>query len=357
MKPIFAEYIWIDGSKPTQTLRSKTRLVQPQHTPTLAMFPDWGFDGSSTQQATGDNSDCLLRPVRFVSDPIRGNDNYLVLCEVLTRDGAAHPSNTRATLRTVLDNGGNTQDATFGFEQEYTLFQANGRPAGWPDTGEPAPQGPYYCGVGAARTAGRDLVEAHQKACIAAGLLLYGVNAEVMLGQWEYQIGYRGFDETADPLKIADHMQFAKWLLERLGEDYGYRISFDNKPVKGDWNGAGCHANFSTKAMRDPLTGATTIQDALARLEQQHDAHIAIYGHKLDERLTGKHETCDIKTFRAGASDRGAAIRIPVATATKGYGYLEDRRPGANSDPYLVTAYLLATVCSIALTPCAMMSR
>ena len=345
-----AEYNWLDGTKPTTLIRSKTRVVEVGESgASLNDFPEWGFDGSSTNQATGDNSDCILKPVNFVTDPIRGLGHYLVMCEVFNKDGNPHPTNSRAVLREVLEKGANREDALFGFEQEYTLFDRAGRPLGWPESGYPGPQGPYYCAAGTDRVAGRDLVEAHLQACLDAGLLIYGINAEVMLGQWEFQIGYRGFEEDADPLTTTDHLWIASWLLHRLSEDFDIKVSFDNKPMKGDWNGAGCHTNFSTKAMRDKQTGRETIDNALKALERTHEEHIVIYGDQLDQRLTGDHETCDINTFRFGESDRGASIRVPVSTAQKGYGYLEDRRPGANSDPYLVSAKILATICDISV--------
>lgn len=143
-----AEYIWIDGATPTQQLRSKARVVSLDTSVpvTLDSFPQWSFDGSSTYQARGGDSDLILEPVRVISDPVRGTGNFLVLCEVVTANGAAHPSNTRALLREALDVGGTNQDPWVGFEQEYTLF-ADGRPLGFPANGYPAPPGPYYCAV------------------------------------------------------------------------------------------------------------------------------------------------------------------------------------------------------------------
>ena len=343
-----AEYIWLDGPKPTSLLRSKTRVVEvTQNKVSLSDFPEWGFDGSSTNQATGDNSDCVLKPVSYVNDPIRGNGNFLVMCEVFNKNGLPHETNTRALLRKVLEQGADKEGALFGFEQEYTLFDLSDRPLGWPEKGYPGPQGPYYCATGASRVAGRDLVEAHLQACLDADLLIYGINAEVMLGQWEFQIGYRGFDENADAITTTDHLWYASWLLERLSEDYDIKVSFENKPMKGDWNGAGCHTNFSTISMRDKQIGKITIDNILNSLEHKHNEHIEIYGADLNQRLTGDHETCDIHTFKSGDSDRGASIRIPISTAKNGYGYIEDRRPGANSDPYLVAAKILSTICKI----------
>lgn len=346
-----AEYIWIGpklASDPFE-LRSKARVVNVGDNPTIADFPDWSYDGSSTNQATGNDSDCLLKPATFVTDPIRGEGNYLVLCEVYTPDDQPHATNTRAKLRAVLDAGAGAQNPWGGFEQEYTLFQGE-NPLGWPEDGsEPKQgQGPYYCGVGASKIAGRDIVEDHARLCLDAGIMFYGINAEVMLGQWEFQIGFRGVDGD-DPgiLNGSDHVWLGRWLLERVAEEYGVDVSFANKPIKGDWNGAGMHINFSTDDTRDKSKGRAAIDAATAALGEKHAEHIALYGEKNDERLTGAHETCDIHTFKVGDADRGCSIRIPKPVALKGYGYFEDRRPGANADPYLAAARICATVAGI----------
>jgi glutamine synthetase len=342
-----AEYIWIDGTNPVPLVRSKSKVFAKNFTGevTLENFDNWSFDGSSTNQAMGHDSDCILKPVNFVKDPIRGEGSYLVLCEVLLPDGTVHPSNTRAKLRHALENGGAEHEAWAGFEQEYILY-SNGKPLGWPEKGFPAPQGPYYCGVGAEQVSGRNIVEEHYAACIEADLLIYGINAEVMLGQWEFQIGYRGFDdESADILNVADHTWLARWLLYRIAEDYNVEVTLANKPMKGSWNGSGMHTNFSTKYTRDPKNGMQAIKDATVALSKNHAEHIAVYGHLLHERLTGEYETSNINDFSAGSADRGCSIRIPKPVEIKGYGYFEDRRPGANSDPYEVAAALVNTVC------------
>lgn len=338
-----AEYIWLDGAEPTKKLRSKTRILalNTNGKTSLADFPEWSYDGSSTYQAPGDKSDLVLRPCSFVGDPIRGANNYLVMCEVFHIDGNPVASNTRAPLRNLLEANAQDLDIWMGFEQEYTLFQ-DGRPLGWPKVGFPPPQGPFYCGVGADRVFGRHIIEEHTKLCIEAGIHIFGTNAEVMPSQWEFQIGYRGIQgEKADPLTCSDHLWIARWLLHRVAEEHNVVANFDNKPVKGDWNGAGNHTNFSTHAMRNPKSGWDSIQKLVSVLEARHKKHIQNYGHGLSERLTGHHETCDINTFRSGPSDRGASIRIPHAVALNRCGYIEDRRPGANCDPYVVSSLLV----------------
>jgi len=325
-----AEYIWIDGTEPTARLRSKTRILADG-----AELPDWSFDGSSTNQAPGDNSDCILKPVFSCPDPIRGGDNKLVLCEVFLVDGTPHETNTRAKLRPVAERY-EEQESWYGIEQEYTFFK-DGRPLGFPERGFPAPQGFYYCGVGADEVFGRDIVEAHMDACLAAGLKISGINAEVMPGQWEFQIG------PAGPVEVADHVWVARWLLYRIAEDYGVSATLDPKPVAGDWNGAGAHTNFSTKAMRESYDAIITACEALAEKAAEH---IAGYGADIERRLTGMHETSAWSEFSYGVADRGASVRIPWQAEVDKRGYIEDRRPNANVDPYVVTRLITSTCCA-----------
>lgn len=328
-----AEYIWIDGTSPTPLLRSKTKILPDGVAP-----PIWGFDGSSTEQAPGDKSDCVLRPVFTCPDPIRKGANVLVLAEVLLVDLKPHPTNTRAACARVAKKYA-AHEPLFGIEQEYTFLKADGGPLGFPDGGFPAPQGPYYCGVGADRIVGRAIVEAHTQACIDAGLSISGTNAEVMPGQWEFQIGPLG------PLECADQVYVARWLLQRIAEDHRVVASFEAKPVKGDWNGAGAHTNFSTKAMREDYAA---VEKACKALEKKWELHVTNYGHGIQDRLTGKHETAPWNKFSYGVSDRGASVRIPWQVARDRKGYIEDRRPNANCDPYTVTRLMTDTICGAA---------
>lgn len=329
-----AEYIWIDGTEPTHKLRSKTKIVADGKKP-----PVWGFDGSSTNQATGHHSDCILNPVFVCADPLRGAKDVLVMCEVLNSDTTPHATNARAHAVEIAKKYASFEPM-FGIEQEYTFFE-DGRPYGWPEEGFPAPQGPYYCGVGGAKMPGRDIVEAHTLACQRAGIGIEGTNAEVMMGQWEFQVGVLG------PVAIGDHLWTARWLLERIAEEFGVDVSFDAKPIKGDWNGAGAHTNFSTKQMRAP-GGLSAIVAGAEALGTRVKEHIAAYGVGIEDRLTGAHETQHFSKFSFGVSDRGASVRIPAAVAADKKGYLEDRRPNANIDPYVVSALMVETICGAA---------
>jgi len=330
---IKAEYIWIDGTEPTAKLRSKTKILPKGGA--VGDLPIWGFDGSSTNQAPGSASDCVLQPVFACPDPIRGGDDILVLCEVLLTDMTPHPTNTRAALREVAEKHAE-QAPLFGIEQEYTLFLGS-RPLGFPENGFPAPQGPYYCGVGADEIYGRPMVEAHMAACLTAGLGLSGINADVMPGQWEFQIG------PLSPLECSDHMWVARWLLYRIGEDFGINATIDPKPAKGDWNGAGAHTNFSTKAMRE---GYDPIVAACEALGEKAMEHVHNYGYGIEGRLTGLHETAPWNEYSYGVSNRGASVRIPWQVEVDKKGYIEDRRPNANCDPYVVTRLITDTVCT-----------
>ncbi len=326
------EYIWLDGTEPTTQLRSKTKIVK-SFGRDGGVAPIWGFDGSSTEQAEGGSSDCVLKPVRVYPNPLELN-NSVVLCEVWNVDDTPHETNTRRLLEETITDIEDDIDEWVGFEQEYTLYE-NNRPLGWPEAGEPNPQGDYYCG----RNIGEKISREHLNACIDAGISICGTNAEVMLGQWEYQIGAGG------SIHMSDDLWVARWLMERICEENSLWVSLHPKPIGGDWNGAGCHTNFSTGEMRED-GGYNHIIEACEKLSKNPQEHIDVYGQDNDQRLTGEHETCSIKEFRYGVSDRGASIRIPWQVEKDKCGYLEDRRPSSNCDPYKVSKKLIETICS-----------
>jgi len=336
MKRVKLEYVWLDGSEPTQMMRSKTKIVDgDKFKGEVEDCPVWSFDGSSTNQAKGNSSDMLLKPVRVFHDPSR-KDGYLVINEVLNADGTPHASNGRATI------DDDDSDFWFGFEQEYVFWDIDlNNPLGFPAAGYfPAPQGPYYCSVGAENIVGRDMVEEHMDYCIEAGLNIEGINSEVMKGQWEYQVFAKGAKEAGDQVWAA------RYLLEKVAERYGVRINLAPKPVAGDWNGSGMHANFSNTALR--TAGKKEVYDTICKKfgdKKRIEQAIAVYGAHNATRLTGDHETQAIDKFSYGVSDRGASIRIPIATVENDWkGWLEDRRPASNADPYKVAASIISTV-------------
>jgi glutamine synthetase len=328
------EYIWLDGYTPVPNLRGKTRIATeaPQ---SVADCPEWGFDGSSTQQADGSDSDCVLKPVALYPDGGREN-GFLVMCEVMLPNGDPHPSNTRSTII-------NDEDAWFGFEQEYFLYQ-NGRPLGWPESGYPDPQGEYYTGVGHQNVGqiAREIVEEHLDLCLHAGINHEGINAEVAKGQWEFQIFAKG------SAKCADDIWMARYLLSRLCEKYAVDVEWHCKPFQGDWNGSGMHCNFSTKHLRE-VGGKDYFEKLMAAFEKNKEEHIAAYGPDNHLRLTGLHETQSIDKFSWGIADRGASIRVPHSFANNDWkGYLEDRRPNSQGDPYQIASRVLKTIAEVA---------
>ncbi|MDA0814395.1 MAG: glutamine synthetase beta-grasp domain-containing protein [Verrucomicrobia bacterium] len=325
------EYVWLDGYEPAANIRGKTLIKEFNAFPTLDQLPLWGFDGSSTRQAEGGDSDCVLKPVAVYPDSTRRN-GAVVMCEVMLPNGDPHPSNTRAT---IMDDDG----AWFGFEQEYFLFQ-DGRPLGWPDQGYPSPQGEYYTGVGykAVGDLARQIVEEHLDICLDAGINHEGINAEVAKGQWEFQIFGKGSKNAADQMWVA------RYFLLRCAEKYGVDVEWHCKPFTGDWNGSGMHANFSTEKMRS-VGGKEYFLAMMAKFEENMNEHIAVYGTDNHMRLTGLHETQSIDTFSWGVADRGASIRVPHSFINNGHkGYLEDRRPNSQGDPYAIAGRILKTV-------------
>ncbi|KAL3621791.1 Glutamine synthetase cytosolic isozyme 2 [Castilleja foliolosa] len=318
---IIAEYVWIGGSG--MDIRSKARtLAKEVNNP--KQLPKWSYDGSSTGQAPGEDSEVILYPQ--------------VMCDAYTPAGEPIPTNKRHNAAKIFSHPDVVaEEPWFGIEQEYTLLKKEVKwPLGWPSGGYPAPQGPYYCGIGADKAFGRDIVDAHYKACLYAGINITGINGEVMPGQWEYQVG------PALGISPADELWISRYILERITEIAGVVVSFDPKPIQGDWNGAGAHCNYSTKSMRKD-GGFEVIKKAIEKLGVRHKEHIDAYGEGNERRLTGKHETANTSTFKWGVANRGASIRVGRDTEKEGKGYFEDRRPSSNMDPYVVTSMIAET--------------
>nr|AAG40238.2 glutamine synthetase GS1 [Solanum tuberosum] len=333
---IIAEYIWIGGSG--MDVRSKARTLSgPVDDP--SKLPKWNYDGSSTGQAPGEDSEVILYPQAIFKDPFRRGNNILVICDCYTPAGEPIPTNKMCHNAAKIFSNPDVvvEEPWYGLEAEYTLLQRrNYWPLGWPIGGFPGLQGPYYCGIGSGKAFGRDIVDAHYKAYIYAGINISGINGEVMPGQWEFQVGLQV------GIASGDEVWAARYILERITEIAGVVVSFDPKPIPGDWNGAGAHTNYSTKSMRNE-GGYEVIKKAIEKLGLRHKEHIAAYGEGNERRLTGKHETADINTFKWGVANRGASIRVGRDTEKEGKGYFEDRRPASNMDPYIVTSMYAET--------------
>lgn len=333
------EYVWQDAKG---GIRSKTRQVPFSQGADLGPgnVPEWSFDGSSTGQALGTDSDCTLRPVKVIPDVGRlpQGSCFIVLCDVLglgTREGAVKVFNEYADEKPIV-----------GFEQEYVIKNIGGNLIGWPDNGFPAAQGPFYCSVGGDVAYGRKVAELHRLACLGAGLHYHGMNAEVMPGQWEFQIGIRDTSEVDSTtiLELCDELILARYLLLKIAEDNGLEVSFDPKPKRGDWNGSGMHTNYSTTEMRlGGEAGRDAIQAAIHKMQDTHALHMQNYGVGNEERMTGEYETSHYAMFTISSTgaDRGCSVRVPPAGT-----YLEDRRPAANACPYVVAGLLTQTICA-----------
>jgi glutamine synthetase len=335
---VVAEYVWLDAHG---VPRSKTKTLSKAPTK-IDDLPMWNFDGSSTEQAPGEDSEILLLPRALFKDPFRQGNNVLVLAECVTPDMQPAIGNSRAACVQVMQKY-DELEAWFGIEQEYTLMaptkvgEKSSTPYGFnADGSEPAAQGPYYCGAGTGMAIGRTVADTHYAKCLYAGVKVAGINAEVMPGQWEYQVGpCRG-------IQMGDHLIMSRYIMYRVTEDLGVQVTFDPKPREGDWNGAGCHTNFSTHHMRAE-GGYEAIEKVCKAFGNVSKEHIAEYGEGNEKRLTGLHETCSINDFKYGVADRGASIRIPRETFLNNRGYMEDRRPAANCDPYKVTRRMVLT--------------
>jgi len=331
---IIVEYVWIGGE---YEIRSKTRVIDNININNVNDIPTWNYDGSSTKQAEGTASEIMIIPRALFNDPIRGVPHKMVMCEAVKPNGDPVDTNNRHWANQIFEQA-LEEEPWFGLEQEYFMMHPRtNQPLGFIEN---QTQGQFYCSAGSKNAFGRELVEKHLVSCILAGIKISGVNAEVAPGQWEFQIG------PCVGIEQGDHLWMARYLLERLSEKLGIVINLEPKPLVGDWNGSGCHANYSTKNMREGTvdkTGLDYIYEAVDKLTNKHMDHMTVYGSNNDKRLSGAHETSHYDQFSVGIGNRGASIRVGNDTIRDKKGYFEDRRPGSNCDPYLVTGMLFKT--------------
>lgn len=315
----YYEYIWIDNEGKT---RSKT-MVGDSSLNSIQHLPIWNYDGSSTDQAKGKNTEINLYPIKMVPDPFRKN-GYLILCDIDRK------YSTRTKAAEVFDKY-YSYDFWFGLEQEYFILPL--------DDGIELDktQGKYYCGVGGRDSKERMIAEEHLNACLYSGLTISGINAEVANGQWEFQVG------IAKGIDAADQLFLARYILERIAEKHERIISYSPK-IDSQTNGSGCHVNVSTNETRGE-NGLESIYKYLNKLSKSHHSHIKQFGENNRKRLTGKHETSDYDVFTWGIGTRDTSIRIGNKTNEDQKGYFEDRRPAANMNPYIVLSLIAECCC------------
>lgn len=327
------EYVWIDNS---YNLRSKIKVIRNENIDSISNIPEWNYDGSSTNQSSGMDSEVIIQPQRMFSskkDPF----HILVLCDTYTPNGEILRTNHRYNA-TKIFNKNLEAKPWFGMEQEYFIIDPKtNKPLGYD---EKKSQGQYYCSVGYENAFGRKIAEEHLLACIDYGVTISGINAEVAPGQWEYQIG------PCEGIEMGDNLWIARYLLQKIAESHSVIINIEPKPLAGDWNGSGCHTNYSTKQMREGTleqNGLHYINTAIEKLSEKHKEHMEVYGSGNENRMTGEHETASYDKFTYGTANRGASIRIGNTNVKNKKGYFEDRRPGSNCDPYLVTSKIFET--------------
>lgn len=340
MNKIILDYVWIGGNN---ELRSKIRVFQLDKSietidkKILLSKLEWNYDGSSTKQAEGNDSEITLKAVNMYPEPIETEKRYIIICDTYKSNGEPAKNNNRK-LALELFNTKLEEKPWFGMEQEYFMMK-NNQPLGYKNAQK---QGQYYCSVGAENAFGREIAEKHLKTCLLYGINISGINAEVAPGQWEFQIG------PCEGINAGDEMVLARYLLIKIAEKENISIDFEPKPLKGDWNGSGCHTNYSTKNMREGygnMSGLDYINNAVEKLANKHNEHMQVYGTGNEQRMTGKHETASYDIFTFGVGNRGASVRIGNKTFADKIGYFEDRRPSSNCDPYLVTSKIFQTTC------------
>ncbi|KAI6211010.1 Glutamine synthetase [Aphelenchoides besseyi] len=302
-----ATYVWVDETG--ECLRAKTRTfdVVPE---SIKRYPVWNYAHPDRVL----DSDLYLHPRAVYQDPFLGPNARLIMCDTYTYEGKPTATNYRHDCATIMSRCAK-EHPWFGMEQEYLILDRDGYPLGWPKHGFPGEQGPYYCSVGADRSFGREVVEAHYRASLWAGINICGTNAEVIPGQWKFQVG------PCEGIEMGDQLWMARYLLHRVAEQFGVLITLEPKPavtLSGEWNGAGCHCNFSTRTMREP-NGLTAIKAAMPKLARFHTQHLLHYNtnNGMDNlrRLSGRCETSDAHKFTWGIADRGVSVRIPRQVA------------------------------------------
>lgn len=331
------EYVWIDKNG---HYRSKCKIVD-KNIENIRQVDIWNFDGSSTGQNTSiEDTEIYLNPIRLFNDPFRGDEHKMVLCECLDRHYKPISSNHYSKASNIFKKMTNLEP-WFGMEQEYFIIDPKtDLPIGFQSVVE---QGNHYCGSGSFNVFGRQFAEYHLRSCLYANVNICGINAEVAPGQWEFQIG------ICEGIEMGDHLHMARYILYRCAEMCNIKVTLEPKPLKGNnWNGSGCHTNFSTIKMRNGTqknAGVYFIKKAIKKLHANHDKHMAQYGTGNEYRMSGQCETAKFDEFTWSIGGRNVSVRVTNETVLYKKGYFEDRRPSSNCDPYLVSSLIFETCC------------
>lgn len=320
-----AIYVWIGANN---IIRWKIKTIHYKETifglnTNICDYPKWNFDGSSTGQASGVNTEVQLFPVKVYKFPYDDAD-VIVLCETYNIDDTPHLTNKRYTALEKFKRG--DDKPWFGLEVEYFIYDPQN-----PEQKLNGNQTSHYCGFNGSRATGKIIALEHYNKCLEMGLQISGMNAEVTKGQWEFQIG------PSECIDSGDHTTIAKFMLIWIAEHYGRSINInDSKPYEGV-NGSGCHVNFSTVETREN-NDLPTLTKLIDKLAVKHEHHMSIYGDN-SKRMTGTHETAASDVFTHGVGTRHTSVRIPNLTKE----YFEDRRPSSNIDYYEVTSTIYET--------------
>lgn len=320
-------YVWLDKFN---ILRSKTKRVEQ-----VNQIPIWNFDGSSTSQMDYStmNTEVLLQPIRVYIDGFneRNNENYLVLCDTynINKDGIITPTVDNYRYGAINIFNETNLNPKFGFEQEFYLID-NENHEKLSSLTNISNKDNNYCRTTTKYTY---IMNEFYNLCLSCKIGIVGWNAEVAPFQFEYQIFGNGID-------ACDDLVMSRYVLERYMIDNNYEIKYDPKLYE-NLSGSGCHINYSDVRSKEYM------DKYIKALGETHNDLMKVYGENNNKRLTGLHETSSYSVFTYGVGDRYKSVRIPNSTALGLTNYFEDRRPGANINPYMACGALVKVLSNI----------
>jgi glutamine synthetase len=332
------EYIWLDSD---YNFRSKTRILSRKLVVDICQIPEWNYDGSSTNQASTEKSEIVLKPVFLCNDPFRYNNHKIVYCGTYDLSGVPLSNNHFDRADDVFHFINTCHYRPwFGMEQEFVILdESTGLPINYDENDDSK----HYCSIDNYSKRERDIMEDFMKRAMHSELNICGINAEVSPGQWEFQIG------PCEGITIGHHVMMARYILSRVAHRFSCRIDYSPKPLGENKNGSGCHVNYSTTFTRlgdEKRSGLDFIYKYIESLSKVHSEMIKCYGDENEKRLSGNCETAHYNEFTHSVGGRNTSIRIANNVFIKKCGYFEDRRPAANCDPYLVSSLMFYHTCT-----------